>query len=309
MMCKALLAISALCLVLHAENPPGKDGNSMDGKIFVCNGAGRWFPADPGELRAMVDGFLDKAKSVSANPLAVISPHAGFIYSGSGAGESYKALEGKDIRRVIILGPSHSRDFRGISVLKGYTHYETPLGRVKIDEAGTAALLKEKHFLFDLAAHRPEHSVENQIPFIQRALPKAEIIACVAGFMDAAEMAEAGGSMAKLLDGKTVLAVSSDFTHYGRSFDFMPFTSDIRNNLEKLDGGAVSDIAKDDAAAFNGYIEKTGATICGRNAISVMLFALAGKAKGRLLKYYTSSDDSGDFSHTVCYASIVMERK
>jgi len=304
-----LILFPVLTVLANAQVPAEKEGKVMNDKVFVCNGAGRWFPADPAELKDMVDSFLEKAKSVSANPLAVVSPHAGFIYSGSGAGESYKVLQGKDFRRVIIIGPSHSRGFRGISVLKGYTHYETPLGQVKIDEAGTAALLKEKHFLFDLAAHRPEHSVENQIPFIQRALPKAEIIACVVGFMDTADMDEAGKSIAKLLDGKTVIAVSSDFTHYGQSFDFTPFTKDIRKNLEKLDNGAVKDIEKDDGAAFNGYVEKTGATICGRNAIGVMLYALSGKAKGRLLKYYTSSDDSGDFSHTVCYASIVMEKK
>jgi AmmeMemoRadiSam system protein B len=194
-------------------------------------------------------------------------------------------------------------------VLRGYSYYETPLGRVKIDEAGSEALLKEKNFLFELAAHRPEHSVENQIPFIQRVLPKAEIITCVVGFLDEKTMAETGNSIAKLLDGKTILAVSSDFTHYGPSFDFTPFTKDIRKNLERLDGGAVKHIEEDDAAGFTGYVEKTGATICGRNAISVMLYALAGRAKGRQLKYYTSSDDTGDFSHTVCYASIVMEKK
>jgi MEMO1 family protein len=281
----------------------------MESKIFHCNGAGRWFPADADELRDLVDGFLKGAKASSQAPLAVIAPHAGFAYSGKGAGAAYKALAGKDIRRVIILGPSHSRGFRGISVLRGFDYYETPLGRVKINQAGSEILLKEKLFAYEPSAHRPEHSVENQIPFIQRALPGAEIIPCVVGFLDEEEMARAGSALAQLLDGKTVIAVSSDFTHYGASFDFVPFTQDIRANLEKLDHGAIRAIEADDANGFHAYVEKTGATICGRGPITLLLYALEGKAKGRLLSYYTSSDDTGDFSHAVCYAAIVMERK
>lgn len=275
---------------------------------FPCNGAGRWYPASSDELKETVNRFLSEAKSASGHPLAVIAPHAGFVYSGSGAGESYKTLKGKAVSRVIILGPSHYSAFKGISVLSGYSGYQTPLGTVRINQSAVAALLAEKHFTYLAEAHKPEHSVENQIPFIQSALPDAEIIPCVVGHLSEEEALEAGSTLRHLLDGKTVFAVSSDFAHYGSSFGFTPFKTDIRKNLEKLDGTAIDKILTDDAKGFSDYVEQTGDTICGREAITVMLHAIKGLAKGRLLKYYTSADGTSDFSHTVCYASIVMEK-
>ncbi len=301
----------ALILIISftAINTIAKDEVTMDSKVFYCNGAGLWFPDDPAELKNMVDGFIKDAPSIKGNPFAIISPHAGFVYSGKGAGAAYKALQDKKIRRVVILGPSHSWGFRGISVLRGFDYYKTPLGNIRIDAEGLAKLLMEKHFTYEPSAHKPEHSVENQIPFIQRALPGVEIITCVVGVLEENEMKEAGKSLSKLLDGTTVFAVSSDFTHYGRSFSYVPFEDDIRNNLEKLDNGAIKLIERTDGSGFLGYIEKTGATICGCNPIALMLFALSGKVKGELLKYYTSSDETRDFSHVVCYASIVIVQK
>lgn len=286
-----------------------KGKKHMGEKIFPCNGAGRWFPDSKDELQNMVDSFLKKAKSSSKNPVAVVAPHAGYVYSGMGEGESYKVFDKKDITRVIILGPSHYTSFHGISVLTGFEYYNTPIGNVRLNSKGCEMLYNEKMFTFKKGAHSPEHSVENQIPFIQRVLPEAEIVPCIVGHLDKDEFMECGQSIKKLLDKKTVIAVSSDFTHYGHSFGYVPFATDIRNNLEKLDGGAIKEIEQADFKGFYEYVEKTGATICGKNAISVMLCAVSGMAKGRLLKYYTSSDDTGDFSHAVCYASVVMEGK
>ena len=150
--------------------------------------------------------------------------------------------------------------------------------------------------------------MENQLPFIRRALPQAGIVPCIVGSMDRPGFRGAGEAIAGLLDGSTVLAVSSDFTHYGASFGYEPFDRDIRKNLEKLDKGAIDAIIRTDLDGFLDYLEKTGATICGRDPISLMICALKGKARGRLLNYYTSSDGTGDFSHAVCYASIVMEK-
>jgi len=275
-------------------------------KTFSCQGAGRWFPAQASELKAVVDGFLQQATATSTHPLAIIAPHAGYAYSGLGAGEAFHCLMGKPIERVVVLGASHYARFRGISILSGYDRYSTPLGELKIDTAACETLLKQKPFLDKSDAFSPEHSMENQLPFIKQALPNAMIVPCVVGRLEDGDYGEAGKALSGLMDGKTVLVVSSDFTHYGRSFDYVPFTKDIRKNLEKLDKGAIQKICADDFVGFIQYMEETGATICGENGIGVMLATLQGKAAGRLLKYYTSSDETGDFSHTVCYASIVM---
>lgn len=302
------LSLSALASTALA-NKPWKGNSPMKGKVFPCSGAGRWFPTDGEELKETVDAYLKQAKSSSAGPLAVIAPHAGYTYSGAGAGESYKVFMGKtNIKRAIVLGLSHYSRFRGVSVLSGYDAYNTPLGDIPIDTGACNALSAQKPFTFKKEAHSPEHSLENQLPFIQRALPQASIIPCIVGNLELNEFQAAGAALAKQMDASTMMAVSSDFTHYGADFGFEPFKKDVRNNLEKLDGGAIGLIEKTDFNGFYDYIEKTGATICGRNPIGVMLCALAGGAKGRLLKYYTSSDDTEDFSHAVCYASIVMEK-
>lgn len=287
--------------------PPVKGGTVMGNAIFTANGAGRWYPEDRQELAMRVDGYLSGALVASETPLAVVSPHAGYDYSGVGSGYAYAVLKGKDIRRVIILGNSHYHAFQGISVLSGFDAYETPLGGAPIDRQAVKQLLTEPGFTYRAAAHKPEHSVENQIPFIQRALPKAAIVPCVVGFLVPEEMERTGETLRRLLDGHTVIAVSSDFTHYGQSFDYIPFVKDVRKNLEILDGGAIREIEACDGRKFLDYIDRTGATICGKNPVAVMLFALAGRARGRLLHYYTSSDQSGDYSHCVDYASIVME--
>lgn len=282
----------------------------MKTKVFPCSGAGRWFPANSEELGNLIDRCLNNAQdTVSPHPSAIIVPHAGYLYSGEGAGVSYHVLKGKEIKRVIILGPSHHSGLHGISVLKGYDTYQTPLGNVPIDRVTVDRLLKNSPFLFEASAHASEHSVENQIPFIQRVIPDAKIVPCVVGFLDKTSAREAGKQLSSLLDDKTILVVSSDFTHFGQSFDYVPFNKDIRRNLEKLDQGAIHFIQSCDGDGFLNYVESTGATICGRYPIAVALYALSGKCSGRLLKYYTSSDKSEDFSHAVCYASIVLEEK
>jgi hypothetical protein len=102
--------------------------------------------------------------------------------------------------------------------------------------------------------------------------------------------------------------VSSDFTHYGERFGYLPFTEDIKNNLKKLDLGAVDVILKKDFTSYQKYLQKTGATICGRNGIGILLQLLPSDAQGTLLTYYTSGDLLNDYSSTVSYVSIVFKK-
>ncbi|MBW2965770.1 AmmeMemoRadiSam system protein B, partial [Candidatus Woesearchaeota archaeon] len=115
--------------------------------------------------------------------------------------------------------------------------------------------------------------------------------------------------ISKELGRRICLICSSDFTHFGINYAFMPFSDNIKENLEKLDKGAIEFIKKLDAWSFMNYIDETGATICGRDAIATMISACKELKveKVRLLKYYTSGDIVGDYSNAVGYASIVIE--
>ena len=191
--------------------------------LFACNvlakepaAAGTFYPSDRKELKAMVGTFLSKAQKVPAGArlIAIISPHAGYRYSGQVAAYGYRQIEGRDIRRVIIIGPSHYVGFRGASV---YTKgkFTTPLGDVKIDEKAAESLLDENVDLkFYPDAFEKEHSIEVQLPFLQTVLKDFTIVPIVVGSLSRPTFDRLVGDLADLLDEKTLLVASSDLSHY-----------------------------------------------------------------------------------------------
>jgi hypothetical protein len=127
------------------------------------------------------------------------------------------------------------------------------------------------------------------------------LVPIVVGQLTPESAREIAGVLRPLLDEDTLVVASSDFTHYGADFDYVPFRDDIRGNLEKLDLGAWSQIEKKDLDGFSKYIDDTGATICGRCPIEVLLAMLPEAAQPHRLHYETSGDSTGDFSHCVDY--------
>ena len=130
-----------------------------------------WYPSTREALSKTVDALLEKAAGapLAGRVRAMVSPHAGISYSGLAAACNYRLLRGQTYDRVIVLGPSHRVRFHGISAAR-YSHYETPLGRVPVDLAVVDDLLRHRPFSFVPAAHAREHSVEIQLPFLQRVL-------------------------------------------------------------------------------------------------------------------------------------------
>jgi len=279
-------------------------------QAFKAPGAGRWYPAGRKELTEMVDGFLAEAPDAAGKgrPIAIISPHAGYAYSGKCAGAAFAAVKGLAYERVIVLGLSHGVAFRGIAVLKADS-YVTPLGGVRIDRATCDRLLEQKDVYVDMpAAFSPEHSLDNQIPFLQRALDgDFKLVPILIGQADGDLMKAAAASLRPMLaDGKTLLVVSSDFTHYGRDYGYVPFKDNPKERLKKLAMDAAGAIQKLDFDGFQKHLEITGDTICGRNGISTLLLALPKESVGTLARFYTSADLSGDFSMSVSYLSFVF---
>lgn len=152
-------------------------------EIKEPNAAGSFYPDDKKELARMVDGFLDSAVPVvrQERVFCLICPHAGYIYSGQTQGYGYKLLENKYYNTVIIIGPSHQYGFSGISVYpQGF--FRTPLGDIEIDNDFVSKILdKEKGIYFDPLAFTKEHSVEVQLPFLQRVLPQVKIVPVIMG--------------------------------------------------------------------------------------------------------------------------------
>ena len=279
-------------------------------KVIVSRLAGTWYAPDAAALKSEITTYLAEAPATAvAGICAMIVPHAGYRYSGRVAACGYKLLQGLSYQRVVVLGPSHSVYLPGVASLPDAAAYQTPLGRIEVDQAFIAKLLKSSRFTQSPQASDGEHSVEIQLPFLQTVLPGVPVVPIVIGQLDEAAAREIAGALAPLLDGRTLVVASSDFTHYGPNYQFVPFASDVPENLSKLDMGAYAFIEKLDATGFAGYCLRTGATICGRDGIRVLLHLLPSGAKATLLKYDTSGRIVGDYQNSVSYLTAAFSAK
>lgn len=276
---------------------------------------GSWYPKDPRELRSLLKGYLDRSgppPSIRPDQLvALIVPHAGYPYSGPTAAAGYRILGERKPRRVILLGPSHSQAFRGVC-LSRFDFFETPLGAVPVDSDGTSKLRRCPLVRVDDEPHRYEHSVDIQLPFLQEVLGDFPftVLPVLVGSLEEEDYPLLAASLRELLDDGTVLVISSDFTHYGPRYGYMPFQQDerIAERLRSLDDGACKAILQLDRKGFLAYQSKTGITVCGYQPIALLLDLLPQNSQGHLVSYTTSGQVTGDFENSVSYACLAFLR-
>lgn len=256
----------------------------------------------------------------SKQVIGAISPHAGFMFSGPAAAFVYKKIaETEKPDLFIIIGPNHTGTGRTSFMLDDF---KTPLGTAKVDRE-FGKLLSEKltgkdALVEDSRAHLYEHSIEVQLPFLQFIYSEAKddfsffpiVISSEINLDRVAALLKAAVDEYEKKGKRVSIIASSDFTHYGTNYGYMPFEADenVKENLKKLDIGAIELIQKLDYKGFMEYVKKTGATICGFLPIYVMLKALEGRAeRAELLTYYTSADIIRDYSNSVSYAGIIIQ--
>jgi hypothetical protein len=271
--------------------------------------SGSWYPADRETLEKQIDAFLEKVpqSAVGQEIVGMISPHAGYDYSGGVAAWGYKYLQARPCRRVLVLAPSHCVSFTGVSI-PGVDYYETPLGRVKVDRQSCEDLLKKPLFRNVHQAHLREHAVEIQLPFLQRTVKNFALIPLVVGSLKEEHYENVSNVLKGLMNPGTLFIASSDFTHFGPRFRYVPFTTDLRENISRLDHGAIDLILQKDAEGFLAYKKTTRATICGFRSIALLLKILPSDYSGKLLQYRLSGDLTGDYTSSVSYASIIFIR-
>lgn len=180
--------------------------------------ADQFYPADPTRLAADIDGYLaaaaPAAPAASGRVIGIIVPHAGYPYSGRTAAAAYALVRGQAIDTVVIIGPSHRFAFEGISVWPD-GGFETPLGTARVDADLARAIARASGFRFRPEAFAEEHSVEVQVPFVQRVLPGAAIVPIVMGAQAATTIRALASALAKSCRGRKVLVVAStDLSHY-----------------------------------------------------------------------------------------------
>lgn len=279
-----------------------------DVRPFLQNGP--WYPADAAGLRRMLDGFFaplpPPEKGVRVR--GIVAPHAGYAYSGRCAAKAYAALSpDQGIRRVILMGSSHRSGFYGACVAD-YEAWATPLGRVAVDLEACRALARERRFASDRELMLREHSLENQLPFLQRALGDGfRIVPILFGSLRREDFAAVAEAIAPLVDDSSLLVASSDLTHFGEGFGYTPFRRNLAANLEKLDKGFIDPILRLDFARLADYRERTGITACGFVPIGVLIRLLEKQGvQARLADYARSGDLNGDYSTSVSYGAILF---
>ncbi len=293
-----------------------KGQNKITGRLMVCCAlllqlgaaggaaareaafAGKFYHGDKRELALFVDSALAKAEipPLKAPVLAVIAPHAGYPYSGEIAAYAYKAA-GADYDLVVILGVAHTMPVKGAALLaKGA--YKTPLGEILIDEKLSAELIKASPLFEALpAAHAAEHSIEVQLPFLQRRLKKPfKLVAAVLNTEDAGSLSEIGRILGKKLKGrKALLVVSTDFSHYPAHDDAEAADKTLSLAVKTMDPGLF--LLANRVLLAKG-VPGLATCACGEAAVAAAMSAVneSGPAQFFELKYGDSHTQAPELS-------------
>ena len=265
--------------------------------------AGSFYPAESVVLAQQVDRYLEEAgpQEIGGEIVAIISPHAGYIYSGPVAAYGYKAISGRRYDTVVIIGQSHSLIFDGAAALEK-DQYETPLGRVPIDRDFTKKLLRAEKvtMVSKPGAFDEDYTIETQVPFLQRSLKDFKIVPLVIGRADYNTCKGLARGLIKVIkeSGKRVLIVAStDLSHYYKYPDAVV-----------KDQATMSEMMNYDPKRFAIKVGERECELCSPAPVIVAM--LAGTELGadniRALKYANSGDTAGDKSRVVGYGSIVI---
>ncbi len=301
--------LTAIALTAACSQPVTALGDEL---VRPAQFAGSWYPGDAGALARQVDDLMagKEPPKLPGKPIAVISPHAGYRYSAPVAADAYRCLKGHRYKRVIVLALSHRQASRywGVDVPRELTAYATPLGDVPIDRVVCDDLLKHRLFTSNPEVGRNEHSLELQLPFLQRVLGDFQLVPLLVGRMETADYADAAGAILPWLDDETLLVASSDFTHFGPNYGYQPFSDDVPNRIRALGDRAAAPILRCDFDGFVEHLDETRDTICGRGPISLLLRVLSmkGGAVAQRMGFDTSGAIARDWNNSVTYQSFVF---
>lgn len=277
-------------------------------KVFVSPLAGHWFAASEAGLREDL-----KERLAGLHPLrkqsicAAVVPHAGYRFSGAVAAGVYLRIDPKPIKRILVMGPSHYVSMPNQISIPDATHFRTPLGELPVDTAFVEQLRKLPFVISEPQAHAQEHSDQIQLPLIQHCLStRIPVVCMVCGQFDAKHLMEASSALRGLLDEGTLLVASSDFTHYGANYGYVPFKQDVEKNIETLDMGVFELFAHKDLKGFLKYLDDTGATVCGRDPLAFLLALMPQDAVVQKTGYDTSGKMLHDKSNSVSYIGAIV---
>jgi AmmeMemoRadiSam system protein B len=264
--------------------------------------AGSWYPGTGTELHKTVEGYLANVEPVhlGADPIGIISPHAGYVYSGQTAAYAYRQVEGVSYDVVAIVSPVHRMSLGRFAVTSA-TAYETPLGLVKLDGDLIGAL--EGKVRINRVGRDDEHSLEIQLPFLQVALGDFRLLPVMIGESSFEAGEELGTALAEVLRDKKVLIVASTDMHHIENYD----------EVVRRDKVVVDAIASFDMARIKEVLSPWDCSVCGRIPVYAMLTAARalGANRVKILHHTNSGDVTGirvPGQYTVGYLAAAVYR-
>jgi AmmeMemoRadiSam system protein B len=281
--------------------------------------AGQFYEATEFALDKQVNDCFEDKNGPGALPMnkrinkiqAIIAPHAGYVFSGPCAAWAYKEIaEAEFADLYIIIGPSHQNNVSALSM----SGYETPMGLARTDQEFARALLaKNPELKDDDSAFTGEHSVEVQVPFLQFVskdkMHELKILPIILGSeIDIQKLALDLKETLLETGRNAIFIISSDFTHYGRNYHHVPFSTDVKKTLYESDRKAIEFIEKLDVDGWMKHVQENFMNICGFIPIALLLKFLK-KSNVRLEHYYTSADleEDSQYKNAVAYAAIIFE--
>lgn len=265
--------------------------------------AGIWYEASPTALASNIDSFLNDAQppQLNGNIIAIISPHAGYRYSGHVAGHAFATLRNLQFDLVVILSPYHNHSQHSI-LTTAHQAYSTPLGIIEIDRDALAELQSKLDIPITPISNDKEHSLEIELPFLQRALKNEfKLLPIMLRAQDPQVAQRLGDALAQILKNKKILIVAStDLSHFYDQETAKILDSEMLKRFESLDPDSIFEAEQ----TRNGFA-------CGHAAVASMLWAARklGADKVQILKYATSGDVTKDYSSVVGYGAAVVLKK
>lgn len=301
-----LVAVALLSFAFTFSFLEGKKGPEEE-NVRKAAVASVFYPGDKATLEKYVDTLLAQAQppKIEGSLRAIMVPHAGYVYSGQVAAYAYKELEGRDIRTVILLGNSHTQGFDGISVYKKGS-FETPLGRVKIDEKLAEKIIASDPRIKDRpSAHARDHILEVQLPFLQRVLKDFKIVPIVFGSDDPKLTEILARTLKEHYDDRTLIVASTDMSHYP---SYEAATIADEETLRAIGTGHAEalDNTMEQLAAKG--MPNTQTFLCGVSGVRTVLLLAQALAPMTpvVLKYANSGDVSDEKSRVVGYGAVAF---
>lgn len=264
--------------------------------------SGLFYSANTSELKRSVETYLRNAslenEIFNEDIRAIIVPHAGFIYSGQTAAYAYKAIKSKKYDAVVIVGPSHRKYFRGISLFPGDA-YRTPLGEVAINKELRSEMIDEdEQIVLSDEGHLEEHSIEVQLPFLQLLYGDFQFVPVIMGDQSRTYVDRLARKLENVLHHKNVLLIAStDLSHY------YPYETAV-----DIDKRAIDSVARYDNEELMERLEQREVEACGGGPMVAVMQSskLLGCQTSSVLHYCNSGDVSGDKSAVVGYLAALM---